>query len=64
MVTALFKGGVHEPLMPLVDMFGKEANEESEQIGGMGLKVGTTEELTVMVNVVVEAHCPALGVNV
>ena len=60
----MFNGGDHVPFMSFVDIVGNEAKEESEQIGGIGVKVGTTGELTVIVNVVVEAHCPAVGVNV
>ena len=35
-----------------------------EQIGATALKVGVMFGLTVIVNVVVVAHCPAVGVNV
>ena len=43
---------------------GKADNVAPEQIGATGLNVGVTLALTVMVNVVVIAHCPAVGVNV
>ena len=35
-----------------------------EQIGATDVNVGVTFGLTVIVNVVVVAHCPAVGVNV
>ena len=64
MVAALFKTGAHVPVMPLVDVFGKGANEAPEHIVATGLKVGVTIGVTEIVNVVVVAHCPASGVNV
>ena len=50
--------------MPLIDVVGNGDNVPPEQIGATALNVGVTFGLTVMVNVVVVAHCPAAGVNV
>ena len=50
--------------MPLVEVVGKAVRVAPEQIGATGANVGVTLELTVIVNVVVVAHCPAAGVNV
>ena len=49
---------------PLSDVVGNADNVAPEQIGATGLKVGVTLGLTVIVSVVVVAHCPAVGVNV
>ena len=46
------------------DVAGNAVNAAPEQIGATGLKVGVTFGLTVIVNVAVDAHCPAVGVNV
>ena len=50
--------------MPLLDVVGKVASVAPEQIGATAVKVGVTFGLTVIVKVVVVAHCPAVGVNV
>ena len=50
--------------MPLVDVAGKADKTAPEQIEATGLNVGITFGVTVIVNVVVLAHCPAAGVNV
>ena len=60
----MFNAGDHEPLMLLIDVVGNAVNAAPEQIGATGLKVGVTVGLTVIVNVVVVAHCPAVGVKV
>lgn len=60
----MFKAGVQIPVIPLVDVVGRAANAVPEQIGATAVKVGVTFGFTVIVNVVVTAHCPALGVNV
>ena len=56
--------GDHVPVMPLLDVFGNAAKAPPEQIAATVVKVGVTFGLTVIVNVVVVAHCPASGVNV
>ena len=47
-----------------MEVVGKAVKVTPEQIGATALKVGVTLGLTVIVNVVVVAHCPAVGVNV
>ena len=64
MVAVLFSAGDHEPLMPFSDVVGNAAKAAPEQIAATGLKVGVTSGLTVMVNVAVVAHSPAVGVKV
>jgi len=63
-VAVLFKAGDHVPVMPLLDVVGNADKVAPEQIGATGLNVGVMFGLTVMVRVVVVAHCPAVGVNV
>ena len=60
----MFKAGAHEPVMPLLEVIGNGVKVAPEQIGPTALNVGVTFGLTVMVNVAVVAHCPAVGVNV
>ncbi len=60
----LSNAGVHVPLMPLVEVVGNGASGSPEHIAATAAKVGVINGLTVMVNVVVVAHCPALGVKV
>jgi len=50
--------------MPLVEVVGNGASVAPEQIDATAANVGVTLGVTVMVNVVVAAHCPAVGVNV
>ena len=63
-VVVLSRAGVHVPVMPLFDIVGRGASEAPEHIGATALKVGVMLGLTVIVNVVVTAHCPAAGVNI
>ena len=51
-------------MIPLLEVIGNAANVAPEQIGAIAVNVGVTLVLTVMVNVVVVPHCPAVGVNV
>ena len=60
----LFKAGAQVPVIPLVDVLGNAVNVAPEQIGATAVNVGVMFGLTVIVNVVVVAHCPAVGVNV
>ena len=62
----LFNAGDQVPVIgvALVEEVGNGANTAPEQIAATGLKVGVMFGLTVIVNVVVVAHCPAVGVNV
>jgi len=50
--------------MPLVDVVGRAANVVPEHIGATAAKAGVMAGFTVMVSVVVTAHCPAVGVKV
>ena len=52
------------PEIPFVEVVGNAVNVCPEQIGAMALNTGVVFGLTVMVNVVLVAHCPAVGVNV
>jgi hypothetical protein len=63
-VVVLSKAGDHEPVMPLVDVVGSADKVAPEHIGATAAKVGVIFGLTVIVNVVVVAHCPAVGVKV
>jgi len=60
----LLTAGAQVPVMPLFDVVGNGANTAPEQIAATGVNVGVMFGLTVMVNVVVVAHKPAVGVNV
>jgi hypothetical protein len=60
----LLSAGDQVPVKPLVEVVGNADKVAPEQIGATALKVGVTLGLTVIVNVVVDPHCPALGVNV
>ena len=64
MVALLFKAGAHVPVMPLLEVVGSGDSVAPEHIGATALNVGVTFGLTVIVNVVVVAHCPAAGVKV
>ena len=50
------KAGAHVPVMPLLEVVGNADKVAPEQIGATAVNVGVTLVLTVMVNVVVEAH--------
>ena len=57
--------GFHVPLMPLFELAGNDGAVLFWHNGPMAVKVGVvTLVLTVIVSVAVEAHCPAVGVNV
>jgi hypothetical protein len=63
-VTILFKAGDQLPVILFVEVVGRAAKVAPEHIGDTGLKVGMMFGFTVMIEVVVAAHCPASGVNV
>ena len=63
-VVVLSKVGDHVPVMPLVDVVGNADKVAPEHIGATALNVGVIFGLTVIVSVVVVAHCPAVGVKV
>jgi len=50
--------------MPLFEVVGNADKVAPEQIGATAVNVGVIFGFTVIVNVVVDPHCPALGVNV
>jgi hypothetical protein len=50
--------------MPLLEVVGNGDSVAPEQIGATAVNVGVTFGLTVIVSVVVVAHCPAVGVKV
>ena len=60
----MFNAGDHVPVMPLVEVVGKAAKAEPEQIGATGLNEGIVAGVTVMVNVAEKVHCPVLGVKI
>jgi len=63
-VVVLSNAGVHVPVIPLFEVVGNAVRVAPEQIGATALNVGVAFGLTVIVNVAVVAHCPAVGVNV
>ena len=63
-VAVLFNTGDHVPVIPLIEVVGILAKVPPELIGLTCVKVGVTIGLTVIVIVVLEAHCPAAGVKV
>ena len=60
----MFSAGDQLPVIPFNDVVGNADNVLPEQICATALNVGITLLLTVIVNEVVVAHCPAVGVNV
>ena len=50
--------------MPLLELVGNGDKVAPEHIGATAVNVGVTFGLTVIVNVVDVAHCPAVGVKV
>ncbi len=48
----------------MLDVVGNALKTSPEQMGATDVNVGTVGVFTVIVNVVVEAHNPAVGVNV
>ena len=63
-VAVLLIAGVQVPVMPLFEVAGRAASGSALQIAGTGVKVGVIFGFTVIVNVVVVAHNPDVGVNV
>jgi hypothetical protein len=64
-VAVLFKAGDQLPVIPLLEVVGNALKVSPEQIGATAVKVGIVVVwFTVIVSVVAEAHCPAVGVNV
>jgi hypothetical protein len=63
-VTVLFSAGAQVPVIPLLLVVGNAVNVAPLQIAATGVKVGSTFALTVIDNVAMVAHCPAVGVKV
>ena len=63
-VVVLSKEGAQVPVIPLLEVVGNGAKVAPEHIDATALNVGVIFGLTVIVNVVLFAHCPAVGVNV
>ena len=63
-VVVLFKAGAHVPVIPLLEVVGNAVNVAPEHIGATAVNVGVMFGFTTIVNVVVVAHCPTVGVNV
>ena len=64
MVAVLLSAGDQVPVIPSLDDVGNAFNVPPEQIGATAVNVGVMFGLTVIVNVAVVAHCPAVGVKV
>ena len=60
----LSNAGDHVPVILFMDVVGNAVKVPPAHIAATGLNVGVKFGLTVIVNVVVVAHCPASGVNV
>jgi hypothetical protein len=61
----LILAGLHVPVMALFELFGREGAVEFWHSGPIWVNVGTIKGgITTIVKVVVEAHCPAVGVKV
>jgi len=61
----LSNAGAQLPVIPLFEVVGKAVKVPPEQIGATAVNVGVVDvPFTVIVNVAVDAHCPAVGVNV
>ena len=56
--------GDQVPVIPLLDVVGRELIVEPEQNGPTDENVGVTFGVMVIVSVAVVAHCPTVGVNV
>ena len=63
-VIVLSKAGDHVPVTPLLEVVGSGDKGSPLHIGFTAVKVGVVNEFTVMVMVVLVAHCPPVGVNV
>jgi hypothetical protein len=63
-VAVLFNAGDQVPVIPSFDVVGKGVSVVPAHIGATAGNVGVTFWFTVIVKVVVVAHCPAVGVNV
>ena len=64
MVVVLSSAGDQVPVIPLLEVVGNGVKVAPAQIGPTAVNVGITFGLTVIVKVVVVAHCPVVGVKV
>jgi hypothetical protein len=64
LALVLIVEGFHVPLIPLLELEGKVGGIEFWHKEGVAANVGVAGAVTVTSNVVVDAHCPASGVNV
>ena len=62
-MVLLIVAGDQVPAMPLFEVLGNVGAAVPLQKAGIGVKVGVTDGLTVVVTVAADAHCPALGVK-
>jgi hypothetical protein len=60
----LSSAGDHVPVIPLLEVVGNGARVAPEHIGARAVNIGAVLLFTVIVKVVVVAHCPAVGVKV
>ena len=65
-MAVLFNAGNQVPVIgvPFVELVGNALSVAPEQMAATRSNVGVIFGLTVMVSVVVVAHCPAVGVKV
>jgi hypothetical protein len=63
-VVVLSKAGDQVPVIELFEVVGNADKLPPEHIGGTAVNVGVILGLTVIVKVVVVAHCPTVGVKV
>ena len=63
-VAVLMVAGLHVPVIPLFDVAGSVGAVLFWQSGPIAVNVGVICGSTIMVSVVVIAHCPADGVKV
>ena len=64
MVAVLLSAGLQVPVIPLFDVVGSALKLAPLHIGATASNSGVTFGFTVIVSVVVVAHCPAAGVKV
>ena len=63
-VAVLSRTGDQVPVIPLVEVVGNANKVAPEHIGATAVNVGIVLVFTVIVNIVVVAHWPGLGVKV
>ena len=63
-MVVLSSAGAHVPVMPLLEVVDNGVKVAPVQMDPTAVNVGAMLELTTIANVVVVAHCPAVGVNV